>query len=532
LAHGVEPSAVGTPTAGFSHRSAYGRPRVLRGHWFILASACVAWSCGSDPQSSTLPVFPAGSSGQTIDNPALGSDGSASGGSGSGSGSGSETNGSNVGTGSGSPEALPGDAPLLGNMGGAGSDGAGSGTPNVPVDTPLPPACFPVANTGSPTDTDVNIDLGIELQKIAGFGGMDGAFYPELTADQVDSAFGNGPGQIGLSIIRVRVPETVARFPLSVAAAARASQLGALIMATPWSPPVEMKSNGNLVGGELNVASYGAYADHLLSYRDFMQANGAPLYAISIQNEPDIQVSYESCDWTPQQMVDWVRSQGAKFDGPTLLMAPESTRFDRLWSDPLLQDPEVSAHVDIVGGHVYGNGVADYPLAREQGKEVWMTEHYHDSANPANQWPLALGLGTDVHRSMSVNFNAYVWWAIRRAYGLLTEDGVVSKRGYVMAQYSKFVRPGFLRISATQPTNTDIAVTAYKSGSQLVVVALNRSTTAQTINLDVFNGCAAELSRFTTSANTNLAEGEPVTLIDGRATVTLGAESATTFVSR
>jgi O-glycosyl hydrolase len=48
----------------------------------------------------------------------------------------------------------------------------------------------------------------------------------------------------------------------------------------------------------------------------------------------------------------------------------------------------------------------------------------------------------------------------------------------------------------------------------------------------VFNGCATELSHFTTSASTNLAEGEGVTLINGRATVTLSAESATTFVRR
>jgi len=162
---------------------------------------------------------------------------------------------------------------------------------------------------------------------------------------------------------------------------------------------------------------------------------------------------------------------------------------------------------------------------------VWMTEHYTDSANPANQWPLALDVGTEIHDIMSANFSAYVWWAIRRAYGLLTEDGLVSKRGYVMAQYSKFVRPGFVRVSATQPANTDLAVTAYKGGNQLVVVALNRSTTAQSVALDVFNGCATQLSRFTTSATENLAQGEAVTLTNGRATVTLGAESATTFVS-
>jgi glucuronoarabinoxylan endo-1,4-beta-xylanase len=541
LVHGVEPSAVGTPTAGGSLRSALTRKRALAGHGFILAWVCLAWSCGNEPQRATLAASAAGSGAQRVDNPAPDGSGSVGTGSiGTGSiGTGSIGTGSigtdsvgtgSVGTGSGASEAVPGDAPLVGGAGNTGGSSSGDVNSPVPPDTMPPATCAIVLNAGSATDTDVNIDLGIELQRIAGFGGMDGGFYPELTAAQVDSAFGNGPGQLGLSIIRIRVPETAARFPVSVAAAARASQLGALVMATPWSPPAEMKSNGSVTGGTLNVESYGAYADHLLSYRDFMQANGAPLYAISVQNEPDIQVTYESCDWTPQQLVDWIRAHGAKFEG-TQLMAPESTKFDRAWSDPLLQDPEVSAHVDIVGGHVYGGGVADYLLAREQGKEVWMTEHYHDSAGPANQWPLALGIGTDVHRSMVVNFNAYVWWAIRRAYGLLTEDGVVSKRGYVMAQYSKFIRPGFVRVSATEPANAEVAVTAYKGGNQLVVVALNRSTTAQAINLDVFNGCASQLSRFTTSAAANLAEGEPVTLVDGRATVTLEAESATTFVS-
>jgi glucuronoarabinoxylan endo-1,4-beta-xylanase len=490
-------------------------------------------SCGGEPQAATFASSPAGSSGSGAQSPPAG-DGSAvtgDGAIGNGNGSSGNSAGASGNVGGTTPsETVPGDAPLLGAAGsnsgsGSGGSGAGPGEPVPPV------ACTIVANAGSATDGDVNIDLNVEFQRIAGFGGMDGGFYPELTAAQVDSAFGNGPGQLGLSIIRIRVPEAEARFPVSVAAAARASQLGALVMATPWSPPAGMKSNNSTVAGELNVASYGAYADHLLSYRDFLQANGVPLYAISMQNEPDIEVDYESCDWSPQQVVDWIKSQGSKFEG-VKLMAPESFHFDRAWSDPILQDPEASGHVDIIGGHVYGAGVADYPLAREQGKEVWMTEHYHDSANPANQWPLALGIGTDVHRSMTVNFNAYVWWAIRRAYGLLTEDGVVSKRGYVMAQYSKFVRPGFVRVSATAPASADLSVTAYKGGDQLVVVALNNSTAPQTINLDVFNGCASQLSRFTTSASLNLAAGEPVALVDGRATVTLDAQSATTFVSQ
>jgi O-glycosyl hydrolase len=113
----------------------------------------------------------------------------------------------------------------------------------------------------------------------------------------------------------------------------------------------------------------------------------------------------------------------------------------------------------------------------------------------------------------------------------MTEDGIVSKRGYLMAQYSRFIRPGFVRVSATQPANPEVVVTAYKGGNQVVVVAVNRSTAPQTIDLDVFNGCATELSRFTTSVDKNLAADGALPLVNGRAQVTLDAQSATTFVS-
>lgn len=514
LVQSCSDSGVEAPPVGSACRAGSRRAPAPRWRWLALTAACAAWSCGNEAPSSTV-LLPqgaaasAGSGGQTTDEPPI-------------------TVGGNGG-GSGSPAASGAGA------GGGAASGEGTGDAGGAVslepDAGAPAVCALIPNDGSLTDGDVNIDLSAELQRIAGFGGMDGGFYPELTPEQVDTAFGNGPGQLGMSIIRIRIPEAQQNFNRSLAAAARAVGLGATVMATPWSPPANMKSNNSTVGGSLNVASYGAYADHLLAFRDFMQSNGVPIYALSVQNEPDIEVTYESCDWTPQQLIDWITEHGPKF-GDTKLMAPESFNFNRAVSDPILNDPEASAQVDIVAGHVYGNGLFDYPLARQQGKEVWMTEHYTDSANPANLWPLALTVATDIHDSMAANFSAYVWWAIRRGYGLMTEDGVVSKRGYLMAQYSKFIRPGFVRVSATPPSNPDVAVTAYKGGDQVVVVAVNRSTSPQAINLDLFNSCATELSRITTSVDKNLADDGVVTLVDGRAEVTLDAESATTFVSR
>ncbi|HTV20138.1 MAG TPA: glucuronoxylanase, partial [Polyangiaceae bacterium] len=296
----------------------------------------------------------------------------------------------------------------------------------------------------------------------------------------------------------------------------------------------EMKSSGDVIGGELNVESYAAYADHLLSFRDFMAENGVPLYAISVQNEPDIVVSYESCDWTPDQLATWIAEQGSRF-GDTRLMAAESFNFNPATTDPILLHPVASAQVDIVAGHIYGRPPTDYPLARSLGKELWMTEHYTSSNISANAWPQALAVGKEIHDSMSANFSAYIWWYIRRAYGPLTEDGLVSKRGYMLAQYSKFIRPGFVRVGATAPAVPDVYVTAYRGTEggreRLVVVAVNMSTDARDITLDADGSCVDGFERYTTAVSKDVADEGRVPLANGRAAVTLEGQSVTTFVS-
>lgn len=54
----------------------------------------------------------------------------------------------------------------------------------------------------------------------------------------------------------------------------------------------------------------------------------------------------------------------------------------------------------------------------------------------------------------------------------MTEDGNISKRGYCMAQYSKYVRPGDVRIDAIEQPAEDVLVSAYKGDdNQVTIVA-------------------------------------------------------------
>ena len=376
------------------------------------------------------------------------------------------------------------------------------------------------------------IDAAATQQIIRGFGGAT-VFQPpglpaSLTSAELDALFGNAPNQIGLSLLRIRVAADDAWRAIELGHAIGALARGAQVIATPWSPPAAMKDNNNIVGGSLLTSAYADYAKYLNDFAAWMAANGAPLYAISVQNEPDISVTYESCNWTPTQMLTFCRNNAGAISATKVIM-PESFQFRRQMSDPVLNDDTAAANIDIVGGHVYGGGLAPYPLAVSKGKEVWMTEYYD---NQATDWAGALATGKNMHDCLTTaSFSAYIWWYARRFYGPLGEDGIVTKRGWVMAQFSKFVRPGFYRVTATANPAIGVYVSVYKR-DRLVIVAINQGSADATQAFSIAN-LSATLNAVTpwmTSAAVNLAAQPAIAVTNGSFTATLPASSVTTFV--
>ena len=380
----------------------------------------------------------------------------------------------------------------------------------------------------------VNINAATEYQTITGFGGMNGVgWINDLTASQIETSFGSDAGQLGLSIMRLRIDPNSANWNQQVSTAVRARQLGAKLLATPWSPPAYMKTNNNLNnGGKLKTEYYDEYATHLLNFVDFMSRNGAPLYTVSVQNEPDWHPDYESCDWSGSDFVNFLNSQGSRFGSNIKVTVGEALGFNKQYTDPVLNSSTAVQHADIIAGHLYGSVPQDYPLARSKGKEVWMTEHYTDSKNDADLWPLALDVGTELHRSMTANFNAYIWWYIRRSYGLIKENGQVSKRGHIMAQYARYVRPGFKRIGVTEKPYSDVSVTAYKGpDNKIVVIAVNTGTSSRSLNFTLQNASVGNLVKYSTSGTLNVSYGGTTKLNNGAATAYVEPQSVTTFVS-
>jgi glucuronoarabinoxylan endo-1,4-beta-xylanase len=290
-----------------------------------------------------------------------------------------------------------------------------------------------------------------------------------------------------------------------------------------------MKTNDNIVGGELNDTSYASYAAHLKSFADYMASNGAPLYAVSLQNEPDANVTYESCSWDGTQFLNFCKN-----NAPSVgyrIMMPESQNFVHALSDPTLNDSVAAANVSIIAGHIYGGGLDPYPLAVSKGKEVWMTEHIINEYDTSIAGNLAVGL--EINDCMNAGMNAYVWWYIVRFYGPINENGGITERGYVMSQFSKFVRPGYYKIKCNPTPQRYISLTAYKdsSSSKVVMVVINSSSSPVVQTFSTINGTMSSFTPYTTSAAKKCEQGNDVAVSNGSFTVSLDASSITTFVS-
>lgn len=392
---------------------------------------------------------------------------------------------------------------------------------------------FALAIYGSPSDevpppTRATVDASITHQRMDGFGAgvvfLDAGLSP-LSDTQMDTLYGTGAGQFGLTLLRVRISPT-GNFVDALENARKAYERGGSILASPWSPPPALKTNNNIVGGSLLPSEYGGYVAHLNGFLDVMATNGSPVAVVSLQNEPDIAVTYESAFWTPTEFQVFCRDYAGAIGAP--VMMPESFRFDPAVSNPTLNDPAAAANVAYIGGHLYGTGVRDYPLARALGKPLWMTEYLVNDQTLSS----ALGTAEQITDSVTVgHMSAYIWWkTIGNANGLLNAAGDPQRRGFVMGQFSRFVRPGDVRVHVSGNTGP-LALSAFRDpvSGRFAIVAVNNTTRSETQRFDLSGPVPSTVTPWMTSATQSLAAQSSVAVSGGSFTYELPAQSIVTF---
>lgn len=380
-------------------------------------------------------------------------------------------------------------------------------------------------------EAEVTINTAENNQLIRGFGCAT-VFAPPntspLTSEEFDRIFGSGNGQVGLNFLRIRVASDDAWRATELANAKAAIQRGAKVFATPWSPPARMKTNNNIIKGKLIPDSAANYAKYLNDFAGYMAANGAALYAISVQNEPDWEPDYESCVWTATDMRDFLKNQGALITA-TKLMAPELVNNNQTYVNTILSDNAAVANLDILGTHLYGGGIVENQLAKSNNLEVWMTEHLDTATtNIAN-----LNTAVEIHDCFTkANFNAYIWWYGKRFYGIVGQDGAVTKRGYYIAQFSRFVKEGAIRLGTSTNSRSDILISAYRNGTKKVIVAINTGPGEVKQKFTLKDGTAATVVPYVTSFLKNVEQEASITLSNSSFSFTMPVGSVVTFVEQ
>ncbi|MER6826243.1 glycoside hydrolase [Streptosporangium sp. NPDC000563] len=319
--------------------------------------------------------------------------------------------------------------------------------------------------------------------------------------------------------------------------------------ADAWSAPGYMKDNGSdSDGGKLLPEWRQAYANYLVQYTKFYAREGIRITDLGFTNEPDLTVSYASMRFTPAEAAEFVKVLGpvaARTGLKVVCCDAAGWARQREYTAAVEADPVARRWVATHAGHPYVSPV-DGPLPTD--RPVWMSEWSPDGTTWNEAWDDGSGydgfaVARQIHDSLTLGgVSGYVFWfgASRgTTRGLIQIDEAtatyrVSKRLWALAAYSRFVRPGAVRLSVAA-TDPALKVTAFRNaggaggtGGSEVVEILNTSTVPVTTEITTRPGRA---TAYLTDGEHSLA-ATPLAGLRPSRSLTLAPRSLTTVVVR
>lgn len=391
----------------------------------------------------------------------------------------------------------------------------------------------------SATIATIVVDPSRQYQEIAGFGASLTDASAHLIQHRLSAAqreallvelFGDSPG-LGLSFTRVDMgasdfalrhysyddmppgqsDPTLANFSI---APDRAETLPILrralainprltIMASPWSAPAWMKTTGSMIKGTLRDDAYAPFALYFRKFIEAYAAEGVPVHAISIQNEPH----FEPEDYPGMRLDPRARARFiGRHLGPLLASAGITTQildWDHNWDQPesplaVLADSAARRYVAGVAWHCYGGDVSAQSVVHDAhpDKDAWFTECSGGAWSPKFgdnlKWMAQhLIIGSTRHWARGV-----LMWNLAldetggphlggcgNCRGLVTIDGTTgtvtrNEEYYAFGHASRFVRPGARRIDSSSGVQGIETVAFRNAGAGgVVLIALNTGAT-------------------------------------------------------
>lgn len=264
------------------------------------------------------------------------------------------------------------------------------------------------------------------------------------------------------------------------------------IMASPWSSPVWMKSNGDSKGGNLLPQFYSVYADYFVKYIQQMAAQGITIDAVTPQNEPQHGGNNPSLVMSAQEQADFVKNHL----GPAFRDAAISTKiivWDHNCDQPefpiaILDDAAAKPFVYGSAFHLYNGEVSALSKVHDAhpDKALYFTEQWTGAKGTFDgdfQWHIKnVIIGTMRNWSRTAlewnlandpNFEPHTPGGCTECKGALTIDGQNITRNvsyYIVGHASRFVWPGSVRIGSKGPDSLPNVAFVRPDGKTVLLV--------------------------------------------------------------
>lgn len=296
------------------------------------------------------------------------------------------------------------------------------------------------------------------------------------------------------------------------------------LFASPWSPPAFMKSNKTMLrGGKLLPEFYQSWANYFVKFIKAYEAEGIPIWGITVQNEPMATQTWESCIFTAEEERDFLKF----YLGPTMHKAGLAEKNIIVWDhnrdlinhrvSTIYSDPEAARYAWGTGFHWYepwsgGAPMYDNVKAVNESfpdKHLLFTEGTAETFDSTHYeyWPNAEKYGASMINDFNNGTVGWTDWNI-----LLDERGgpnhvqnfcsapvhadtrtgelIVTPSYYYIGHFSKFIRPGAKRISTASSRSQLLSTTFRNEDGSMVTVVMNQSKAPVTFRLIVASNSA------------------------------------------
>jgi glucosylceramidase len=380
----------------------------------------------------------------------------------------------------------------------------------------------------------IDVDYSKQFQSIVGWGAamtdasaflIETRLNPAKREALLQELFGREPG-IGLSFVRIpmgasdfsrshysyddrpagETDSTLAHFSIDVD---RAEKIPALkralainprlkLVGSPWSAPGWMKTSGSLIKGTLVPKFYGAFAEYFRRWIIAYEAEGLPIFAITLQNEPHFEPdNYPGMRLSPPQRAAIIGGNVGRLFAQRGIRA-QIWDWDHNWDEvasPLtvLADTLARRYVSAVAWHCYGGEITAQTVVHDRypDKDTYFTEC------SGGEWAPVWADNLKWYVSKMVIGNARGWakgvalWnlALDEHYGphkggcndcrgVVTINSVTGEitrnpEYYALAHASRFVRPGAVRIASSAPKGLETVAFRNQDDRSTALIVLN-----------------------------------------------------------